>query len=574
MKGYQRRVLYLILVIIFSFWTVKPLFHEGFFPMHDDTQPARVYEMAQALSHGQFPVRWVGDLGYGYGYPLFNFYAPLPYYTGAIFNLIGFDSIVSTKIMFFIGIILAGITMFYLLTNLVGEAGALVGSLLYMYAPYHAIDIYVRGAVSEIYAIGFLPLFLAGIYRIFSSKLVTHHKNNLFNLIPTLKSDKEIKKGILTSIIGFAVILLSHNLMGMIVIEFFIVGMIVYFLFHLFKRQNPTKLYLLMTVFLIGLGISSFFILPAFAEKNFTRINELITGGSKFSDHFVYLDQLWSSPWGFGGSALGRADGMSFMIGKIHLLLGILSIPVVLIFHKRKKINNFQFSIFSSQLILFVISVFLVLDISGYIWALMPGFAYIQYPWRFLAISIFSISAMISFIVVCLRKEIQLIFCIVFILLMIWFNSRYFVPKEYLPLKQSDYTSNLNLRYKISKISDEYLPYDFIIPKSTYEIALQGINSSPDFKVKYFSDTPVKKLFNIESAASKSLQTNVAYFPGWQVKIDGFDTTLKSRNGRIEIFIPQGQHSIEFNLRNTFIRILSNSISIFALFLLVYIIVL
>ena len=34
------------------------------FPIHDDTQVARVYEMGKALSDSMFPVRWVEDLGF------------------------------------------------------------------------------------------------------------------------------------------------------------------------------------------------------------------------------------------------------------------------------------------------------------------------------------------------------------------------------------------------------------------------------------------------------------------------------------------------------------------------------
>src|SRR3990172_3966639 len=117
--------------------------------MHDDTQVVRVQQMAQALRDGQFPVRWVADLGYGYGYPIFNFYSPLPYYIGGFFNLIGFDALVATKIMFALGILLSGIFMYFLAREFWGEVGGIVSGLFYVYAPYHALDIYVRGAVDE-----------------------------------------------------------------------------------------------------------------------------------------------------------------------------------------------------------------------------------------------------------------------------------------------------------------------------------------------------------------------------------------------------------------------------------------
>src|SRR3989304_8667893 len=89
----------LILVLIFSILTIRPLLSPGFFPMHDDTQVARVFEMAKSLSDGMFPVRWVEDLGYGAGYPVFNFYSALPYYIGGILTVLGISALESTKLV-------------------------------------------------------------------------------------------------------------------------------------------------------------------------------------------------------------------------------------------------------------------------------------------------------------------------------------------------------------------------------------------------------------------------------------------------------------------------------------------
>ena len=35
----------ILLIIVLSVFTLLPLFHPGFFPMHDDTQLARVFEI-------------------------------------------------------------------------------------------------------------------------------------------------------------------------------------------------------------------------------------------------------------------------------------------------------------------------------------------------------------------------------------------------------------------------------------------------------------------------------------------------------------------------------------------------
>ena len=79
------------IVLALSLPSIFPLMQKGYFPMHDDTQVARVISMTRAIQDGQFPVRSVKDLGYGFGYPLYNFYGPLPYYVGSFFSLIGYS---------------------------------------------------------------------------------------------------------------------------------------------------------------------------------------------------------------------------------------------------------------------------------------------------------------------------------------------------------------------------------------------------------------------------------------------------------------------------------------------------
>ena len=81
----------------------------GFFSMYDDMQVIRLQQMDKCVKDGQIPCRWAPDLGYGYGYPLYQYYAPLPYYVMETFHLLGFSLINSVKI----GFILTIITIYY-----------------------------------------------------------------------------------------------------------------------------------------------------------------------------------------------------------------------------------------------------------------------------------------------------------------------------------------------------------------------------------------------------------------------------------------------------------------------------
>src|SRR3989344_2719909 len=135
---------YLAIIVLSSVLIVWPNFLTGYFFHHDDLQVMRVFEMKRCIQDLQIPCRWVPDMGYGNGYPLFNYYSALPYYLGALFSFI-FGFIGAAKILFFIPLLGAAISMYLLGRELFGEKGGFIASVLYMFAPYLALDVYVRG---------------------------------------------------------------------------------------------------------------------------------------------------------------------------------------------------------------------------------------------------------------------------------------------------------------------------------------------------------------------------------------------------------------------------------------------
>lgn len=575
MKFFNRNLSGIILLIILSFWTISPLLNPGFFPMHDDTQPSRVYEMSRSLVSGQFPVRIVNDLGYGYGYLLFNFYAPFPYYIGAFFNILGFDVITSAKLMFAIGVILAGISMYWLVKETVGKTAGLVSGLLYMYVPYHAVDIYVRGAVGELYAMGFIPLFVLGIYKLLFYNQPVYHKTKRIIIHKDIRIRRnllELKTAIFISVLGLSGILLSHNVFGLITLYFSGFGILAYFLYVFIRKNNPSQLLPIVTVFLLSIGISAFFLLPAVFEKKYTNVETLISGGSNYRLHFVNLDQLWDSTWGFGGSAIGRADGMSFKVGKIHLVLGIISSLYLYYLYRKKKISSFHFLFFTYIFFIFIISIFLMLESSGFVWSILPGFPYIQYPWRFLGFTAFSLSYMISVLFIGQKFRSKILLTLLIIPLTLWLNIKYFIPQRITSSRPSDYMDYVSLRYKISKISDEYLPKNFPAPSKSDDLSLLRILYGPEIIISQEKDTPAVKSYRLTAPKPASITTHLAYFPGWQAFIDDNKRLkLYDDSGLIKVNIPQGTHTLILKFADTPIRTVANTISFLSIFLLVYV---
>lgn len=476
----MNKYLGLLIVVFLSFWAVQPFFHDGFFSMHDDTQVARVFEMAQALVNGQFPVRWVADLGYGYGYPLFNFYSPLPYYFGGLLVVFGLDALIATKMMFIIGILMAGIFMYFLTREIWGELGAIISAIFYTYVPYHAVQIYVRGSVGEFWALIFIPLMVLGFYKIIT----------------------ELKlKWIIIAGFGYAGIILSHNLTAMM-ITLFLMPFYGIVLIMDFKKRNLLAIkYLILSTFL-GIALSAFYWLPAIAEMSYTNVAAQVGGSADFRGHFVCFWQLWISNWGFAGSASGCVnDGMSFMAGKFHLLMSFVALIVGLYLWHTDKIRS---KIIFLSFIFYLLSVFMLLQISLPVWQILPFLAFIQYPWRFLTLVIFFTSFLSGAIFFMIKNKI-LKFCVMCFVLcvLLFYNLKYFQPQKYLEVTASDYTNYETLIWKTSKISDEYLAKGFPVPKTENEIAsIAGLLKSKPLEYNFKQNTITRTFANLISLAS------------------------------------------------------------------------
>ena len=530
-----------IIIFILSFWAVKPLFVDGYFPVHDATQVERVYEMSRALKEGQFPVRWVADLGYGYGYPIFNFYSPFPYYAGALLNIFGLDLIVATKGMFLIGILLSGFFMFLLAKEFWGETGGIVSALFYIYAPYHALDVYVRGAVGEYWAIAFLPLVFYGFYLV-------RKKGNL--------------KSIFLGAIGLSGVILSHNITAIILapILFFLIG---WWIIEAYGRRKISTVYRLLLTGLLGLGLSAFFWLPAILEVGYTNVNSQIGGGADFRDHFIFLDQLWDGLWGYGGSA-GRLSGISFKIGKAHILLSLAALAIGFFEWLRKK--RIKMEIFSPSLLL-ILAVFFSTELSKPIWEFLSPMAYIQYPWRFLIFMIFTTSFLVGTTIYFLtNKKLKIITAIFFVFILIFFNAKYFTPKEFLSASNENFISEENLKWKVSKVSDEYLPPNFPKPNSPQDVVKQKLELfNPQGSIKPIYLKSDKYMAIIDSKKGSQVLIKTPYFPGWQPFLDGRKVAYFVERYTYKINVPPGEHELLFIFKNTIPRNLGNFISLFSI---------
>lgn len=533
----------ILVLIVLVFPTYSKLIRPGFFPMHDDLQAFRVYEMDKCYTDLQIPCRWVPDAGYEYGYPQFNFYPPAPYYLGAAMHRVGIQYIDSVKILFVMGYILSAITMFILVRSILGTWPGLVASLLYSYIPYKAVEVYVRGALSEFWAQIFFPLIFWSIYQ----------------LIKTGKT-----KYLIWMSLSIMFLATTHTLMTMIFAPIAILWAI-YWLY----REKLNNLFKILWGGLIGFGLSAFFILPILFEKQFAHTESLLSGYFDYRQHFVSLYKLFiSMEWGYGSSGFPN-EKLNLSLGIVQWIVGFVILPILAVFNFKK---NRKFSILAIGLVfLSLASVFMIHMKSSFIWAKLPFLWYMQFPWRFLAVSIFLLCLLSGFAIYLFGKY-RYILGIILIVVSFILYAGFFVPKAWLNITDKDKFSGVSWEKQLTISIFDYLPIYATLPP---------IQKAPDFpevlegnlkftEYKKGSDYQIGK---VDAIKDSLIRLPLFDFPGMEVKIDGKIVSHINNDCRNETFclgliafsVPSGEHEIETRLTDTPIRRIGNILTLISL---------
>ncbi len=572
-KKFFLPIILFILTIPAFFVLLKP----GYYNMHDDMQMIRQLQMEKCIKDGQIPCRWSPDLGYEYGYPLFNFYPPMPYIVGQVYRTFGLSFVTSAKMIAATQIILATVFMYLLAKAIFGPIGGFIAALFYTYVPYHALNIYVRGAYNEAWAAVFFPLIFY-----FSYQLIKQEKF----------------KNIIGIAIGFAGLLLSHNPMVLTFAPFFIAWClfwliadrkIIFFSNKSFKKTSlsrevvrnigPVGLFLkFLFSGLFALSLTAFFTLPVLFETKYTQVESMFEGYYNWSVHFASINQLFfSNFWSDGPSVWGPNDGMSFMVGYLHWIIPLLivSFSAFLLIRKKKIDQKIILSIFLS--ILGLSSIFMVHNKSTIIWQIFPFLQKIQFPWRFLNHTAFLLSLSVGILPFILKtyffnkknnkKWITVTLSSLVVLLLV-LNLNYFRPITSGPLTDQEKFSGKAWSNQTTSGIYDYLPktagtaaksvatpYIDKIEPSEALINMSGQKKGTDWLY-----------FNLFLNQTAEITISQLAFPNFEITDKGqkIDYKIEPELGRMVINLKAGEHQIYVKLKNTSIRTISNYISLFA----------
>ena len=335
---------------------LAPLARPGFFESHDGVFHAyRLAALDRAVRAGVLYPRWFPEFAFGYGHPVLNFYGPLSYYWGLPFTLLGADAIAATKLVLATGLVASALGLYAFARLYLDRLPALVAALVYAYLPYHLLDLYVRAALAEFLAFVWFPLILLAFHR-----LLDEAEGGRW--IPWLA----------VAGLSLAALVLTHSLSALIFAP--VLG--AYVLLRLAARPGGRSLGRLLLALALAAALSAFYWLPVLAESQYVG---LASGASEgYQRHLLPLAGLFSPDLAYRYEV---RDPVTFPLGWVQGLILVAGLGLPFLRRLRGP------AILSLAVAL--ISAWMLTTSSLPAWrALEGGLAFLQYPWRFQAMTV------------------------------------------------------------------------------------------------------------------------------------------------------------------------------------------
>ncbi len=519
----------------------------------------RLHQMHTALRAGVFPVRWMPDAAFGFGYPFFSYYAALPYYLAAGLKAFGFSYVAALKLTQLLGFLLAAVGMYtWTRRHLRTAWGALLASAAYTFAPFHMVNVYVRGdSLSEFYAFAFYPLILLAADRLF---------------------ERRSARRVAALALAYAALLLTHNISAFIFSPFLAL--------YLLLQSGGRRRLMLRTygicaaAILLGVMLAAGFWLPAVGELRYVQLEDSTTGYFHYSNHFR-ADDWAQSGFAFDYDTDADAHVTPFAVGALQLWLTVAGGAALggVAWQQRRRGARFPWAFSGFVVTGLLLSAFLVMPVSRPLWAGVPMLPVVQFPWRFL--SVFALfSAVLTGSVLELRPLTRrgVVLGAALLCTALAASALIDLRPDFIPITDHDVTPERLQLY-------EYYSGN-IGTTIRYEWLPRTVNPRPYTGPDFIGLTPrVKPLQGVASgvrtakrAASQRWQISVTsdtavlalplyYWPGWRAEVDGRTLALSAEPGLgwARLSLPRGTHTVTLWLGRTPLRTVAEWLSLLAL---------
>jgi 6-pyruvoyl-tetrahydropterin synthase related domain len=547
----------LFAVLALCLFTLWPLLHNPGLPNGTDTlyHVYRVAEMDRSWSHGVLMPRWAESFYFGYGSPVFQYYASLTYYlTSLLMRITASDSVNALRLLTVISMLGAGAGMYLFVRGEVSKLAGIIAAVVYVYSPYiFYTEPYARGVYPELLSFALFPFVLWFYGRLMRTGLA-------WAMIPAA--------------LGSAALILTHNLMGLVLTGMLMAWLGWNFLTGILAKKPLRENILALVTAILGIGLAAFFWIPVILEQDAVPLGNLTAVALlDYRNFFVPLDKLLALT---SRSDAGSINGLlhQLNLGVAQWVLALMGIVGVLTMYVKKRA---QHGVSLHTLLFFAlmsgILIFLMLPAAEFLWGAVSRLAFLQFPWRFLGPAAFCLAVLAGMNALWIERLPSHnggIMAAAFVIAPITLAMPTFYVPEWTNMTVDTSTAayqqaEMSGLQMATTYSNEYLPINthvmpdptarliadyadgYPVNKANFEILPPGVEIEP------LEHGPQHDVWRAQSDQPFTLEILTFYFPGWQAEIDGAPVEVRpsDSHGLITLDVPAGEHTIRVFLGAT-----------------------
>ena len=561
------------LIPLAAFVAILPLLIYGCSCGHDfDFHILSWMEAARQFTHGNLHPHWAYTPAWNAGEPRFVFYPPLSWTIGAVLGLI-FPWAWTPILYTWLALTAAGISLNYLARDFTSPQAALIAAILYTVNPYTLFTAYERTAYAELLAAAWIPLLLHAILR---NKITIPRIAIPIALLWLTNAPAAVMSCYALALLTAIRVIANKQL----------------------TRKSPnippqSRIQLALNTIAgtaLGLSVAAFYILPAAYERRFVQIAMAIIPFLRIQDNFLfhhtndpahdqvlhtasliaitlitltvsallvarrstkpgapYLDsEMWASsearPSSFHGPETSSITGSPRCECQNYLLLSLMTLTIAI--------------------------TLLLTPLTTFIWDHAPELAFLQFPWRLLAI----LAAVFALTLALVLKPIKLnplstTFAIVIAAALTYPAYRVFHqscdPADTVEARLHLFHSNQG-----TDPTDEYTPLTSDNDSLAHTNPPYWLAENPNGQTPAGSQPwPAPTHFSFKATQPGYLILNLRDYPAWSLSRNDsqIPTHIGRADGLIALPIPAGPSTIDITYTHSFDQTMGDIISAIAL---------
>ena len=523
--------------LLLSVLIVLPFFWLGTASGHDfEFHAASWLDVASQWKDGILFPRWAAWMNHGFGEPRYIFYPPLSWILGAVLTFLPLDAAVPILYIVLVQTF-AGLAAYFLLRNLTTQRAALLGAACYVINPNALLMTYIRSDFAEQLACAFFPLLLLAALR-----------------LSDLLDDASPRASIALFAIPYAAVWLS-NAPAAVIASY---SMALLFVSAALYQHSCRPLFRGAAGIALGLGLTSFYLVPAAYEQRWVNIGQALSSGLLPSQNFLFTaiddpEHTWFN-W------IASICALSLI-----LLLGLAALT------SRRFARTANPSPRNRQLALALLimgsaATVLTLRFTLPLWTYLPKLRFVQFPWRWMSMIALVTACFVAFAME--RRRAWLWFAALLLLgtsfACFQVTNTWWDQDEMPTMRDAlDTGHGFDGTDEYDPLGDDHadLPADTLL--ATVLSTDSADTTAPAAHLQFLRWTAEDKQVLVDTSSSARVALRLLNYPAWRVEVNGKTITPERADDVDQMVMPvsAGKSDIRIEFTRTPDRKIGNAIS-------------